>query len=43
MQPNEGNEQSDPYGDGWMVTVELSNPAEVDQLMDEAAYSAMEK
>jgi glycine cleavage system H protein len=28
----------DPYGDGWMVKVRLSDPSEVDQLMDANAY-----
>jgi glycine cleavage system H protein len=28
----------DPYGDGWMVTVRLSDPSEADALMDAAAY-----
>ena len=28
----------DPYGDGWMVKVRLSDPSEVDQLLDVAAY-----
>ena len=28
----------DPYGDGWMVRVRLSDPSEVDALMDVAAY-----
>ena len=28
----------DPYGDGWMIEVELSAPSEVDSLMDSAAY-----
>ncbi|MBX5469270.1 MAG: glycine cleavage system protein GcvH [Thermoleophilaceae bacterium] len=28
----------DPYGEGWMVKVRLSDPAEVDELMDAAAY-----
>jgi glycine cleavage system H protein len=31
----------DPYGDGWLVRVKLSDPAEVDALMDAAAYKAM--
>ena len=31
----------DPYGDGWLVRVKLSDPSEVDQLMDAAAYRAM--
>ena len=28
----------DPYGEGWMVKVRLSDPAEQDTLMDAAAY-----
>lgn len=32
---------SDPYGDGWMVKVKMSNPAEVDGLMRHAEYTAM--
>ena len=28
----------DPYGDGWMVKFTLANPAEVDKLLDAAAY-----
>lgn len=31
----------DPYGKGWMIKVKLSNPAEVDALMDAAAYAAI--
>ncbi|QOJ37000.1 MAG: glycine cleavage system protein GcvH [Nitrospira sp.] len=29
---------SDPYGKGWMVVIELSAPAEVDQLMTSTQY-----
>jgi len=29
---------SDPYGEAWMVKVELTNPAELDGLLDAAAY-----
>jgi glycine cleavage system H protein len=32
---------SDPYGEGWMVKVRLSDPSEVDQLMDVSAYKEM--
>ena len=32
---------SDPYGKGWMVKVEMSNPAEVDGLLDADAYAAI--
>jgi glycine cleavage system H protein len=28
----------DPYGEGWLVKVKLSDPAEADQLLDAAAY-----
>jgi glycine cleavage system H protein len=28
----------DPYGDGWLVKVRLSDPGEVDSLLDVAAY-----
>ena len=28
----------DPYGDGWMVAIELSDPSEMEGLMDAAAY-----
>ena len=28
----------DPYGDGWLVKVRLSDPAEVEALLDAAAY-----
>jgi glycine cleavage system H protein len=31
----------EPYGDGWMVVVEMTDPAEFDSLMDAAAYREM--
>jgi glycine cleavage system H protein len=31
---------SDPYAKGWMVVIDLSNPAEVDTLMAAAQYEA---
>jgi len=30
------NEQ--PYGDGWLVAIDLSDPAELDQLLDSGGY-----
>lgn len=30
---------SDPFGDGWIARVTLSDPAEVDGLMDAAGYA----
>ncbi len=32
------NINGDPYGDGWMVKVKLSDTGEVDDLLDVAAY-----
>jgi glycine cleavage system H protein len=31
----------DPYGEGWMAKVKLSDPSEADQLMDAAAYKKL--
>jgi glycine cleavage system H protein len=31
---------SDPYGEGWIVKIELSNIAEIDELLDSSAYQA---
>jgi len=31
----------DPYGDGWIVKIELSNPAELDSLLDVNAYKEL--
>jgi glycine cleavage system H protein len=28
----------DPYGEGWLVRIRLSNPAETDELLDAEAY-----
>jgi glycine cleavage system H protein len=30
----------DPYGKGWIVKIEIANPADVDGLLDVAAYAA---
>ena len=30
----------DPYGDGWLIRIRLSSPAEVEALLDVAAYRA---
>ncbi len=32
---------SDPFGEGWMIRVKLGGPAEVDDLLDAAAYDAL--
>jgi len=40
----EGNPEyvnNDPYGKGWMVKMEMDNPAEADALLDSVAYSGV--
>jgi len=32
---------SDPYGDGWIVELQIEDPAELDRLLDAAAYAAL--
>jgi len=32
---------TDPYGEGWMVKMTIDNPADVDKLMDAAAYQKL--
>ncbi|RYZ55343.1 MAG: glycine cleavage system protein GcvH [Sphingobacteriales bacterium] len=32
---------SDPYGDGWMIKMTLTNAAETDELLDAAAYKEL--
>lgn len=32
---------TDPYGEGWMVKMTVDNTADVDQLLDAAAYEAL--
>lgn len=31
----------DPYGEGWMVKISVDNPAELNELLDAAAYRQM--
>ena len=37
--PELGN--SDPYGEGWMIKIQVADPAELDTLLDAAAYQAL--
>lgn len=32
---------SDPYGDGWMIEVQLSDPGEISELLDASAYAEL--
>lgn len=38
LEGNESTVNDDPYGDGWLVKVRMSDPGEVDGLMSAAAY-----
>ncbi len=31
----------DPYGDGWLCEIDMSNPADLDAMMNAAAYLAL--
>lgn len=35
------NVNKDPYGAGWMIKVKMSNPAEVEELLDAEGYKAI--
>lgn len=40
----EGNPEAvnqDPYGKGWMIKMTITNPAEVNELLDAAAYEQL--
>jgi len=32
---------TDPYGEGWMIKLKLTDPSEIDELLDEAAYKEL--
>ncbi len=31
----------DPYGEGWMIKIEIANPAELDELLDANSYKEL--
>lgn len=38
LEDNPGLLNEDPYGDGWLIEVELADPSELDTLMDAEEY-----
>lgn len=36
------NVNNSPYGDGWLCRIKMSNPAEVDNLLDADGYAAQQ-
>ena len=41
LEDEPGLVNQDPHGEGWMVVVKLTSPAEVDQLISAAEYQAL--
>jgi len=40
LEGSESTVNDDPYGDGWLIKVRMSDPSELDSLMDAAGYSS---
>ena len=40
LEANAAAINSDPYGEGWIIKIKMTNPAEAEELKDAAAYSA---
>ncbi|TNE56088.1 MAG: glycine cleavage system protein GcvH [Bacteroidetes bacterium] len=38
LESNPEKVNSDPYGEGWMIKIKLSNPSELDDLLSAEAY-----
>lgn len=41
LENNPENVNTDPYEKGWMVKMTISNPADIDNLLDAAAYGEL--
>ena len=41
LESDPGLVNTDPYGEGWLYRIKLSTPADLDALMDAAAYGEM--
>lgn len=41
LNDNPDKVNTDPYGDGWIIKLELANPADLDGLMDATAYEKL--
>ncbi len=41
LNDNPGTINSDPYNEGWIIKIKVTNPAEADNLLDAAGYQAM--
>ena len=41
LDANPAQVNNDPYGDGWMIKIRVSDPGEVDKLLDADAYTKL--
>ena len=41
LEANPGLLNTDPFGEGWIVKIKMTNPAEVEDLLDHTAYEAL--
>ncbi len=41
LEANPALVNSDPYGEGWIIKIKMTDPAQVNDLMDAAAYTEM--
>ncbi|MCQ2270419.1 MAG: glycine cleavage system protein GcvH [Bacteroidales bacterium] len=41
LNDNPGTINSDPYNEGWIIKIKVTNPAEADNLLDAAGYQAL--
>ena len=41
LETNPEKVNEDPYGDGWMIKVKISNPAELDELLSAEQYAKL--
>ena len=41
LEANPESVNSDPYGDGWMIKIKLSDTSQLEQLLDAAAYGEL--
>lgn len=40
LETNAASINTDPYGAGWIIKIRISNPAEVNELMNSSSYSS---
>jgi len=41
LESNPENVNADAYGEGWMIKIKLSDPSELDELLDASAYGEL--